>query len=416
MTPLYRTEALAAQHAAPRGGIVLVRPLSFALFSSAAAAMALIIILFLVCGTYTRRSMVAGQLVPDAGLIRIHVPQPGVVLERHVTENQLVHAGDVLFVVSSDRQGESGEIQSQIGAQITARQDSLRGELAATRQLQQHERDTLAAKLESQKGQLALMQQQIDGQRNRIELARGTLDTYKGLLAKSYVAPEQVRQKQGELLELQAQLQLLERERIGLQHEIEAQQQELAGLASRQDNQRAELERALSNTEQEYSENEARRRIVLAAPETGTATAVTADAGQAVNPDLPLLSIVPAGSALHAELYAPSRAVGFIRPGDHVLLRYAAYPYQKFGHQPGTVSWVSRAPLPRGEVAGLAGAAADGEPLYRIGVTLRAQAVQAYGMAQPLQPGMQLDADVLQERRRLYEWMLDPLFSLRGGS
>ena len=415
MTMLYRKEALQAQQLAPQGGIVLARPLSFTVFSTAAAVMAGAVILFLTLGSYTRRSTVAGQLVPDAGLIRIHAPQAGVVLERHVAENQKVRAGDVLFVVSSDRQSGGGEVQAQVGAQIAARQDSLRGELAATRQLQQQERHTLAARLQGQKGQLDLLQRQIDGQRNRVELARGTVDTYKGLLAKSYIAAEQVRQKQGELLELEAQLQGLERERLSLQHDIEARQAELAGLSARQDNQRAELQRALSNTTQEYSENEARRRVVLTAPESGIATAVTADAGQAVNPDLPLLSIVPSGSALHAELYAPSRAVGFIRPGDRVLLRYAAYPYQKFGHQPGTVAWVSKAPLARGEL-GSPGNADGGEPLYRIGVDLAAQTVQAYGTAQPLQPGMQLEADVLQERRRLYEWVLDPLFSLRGGA
>jgi membrane fusion protein len=32
-----------------------------------------------------------------------------------------------------------------------------------------------------------------------------------------------------------------------------------------------------------------------------------------------------------------------------------------------------------------------------------------------LQPGMQLEADVLIERRRLIEWVLEPLFTLTGG-
>jgi membrane fusion protein len=40
--------------------------------------------------------------------------------------------------------------------------------------------------------------------------------------------------------------------------------------------------------------------------------------------------------------------------------------------------------------------------------------VTAYGKAAPLQPGMQLDADVLLERRRLIEWVLDPVFTLTG--
>jgi membrane fusion protein len=40
--------------------------------------------------------------------------------------------------------------------------------------------------------------------------------------------------------------------------------------------------------------------------------------------------------------------------------------------------------------------------------------VRAYGQPVPLQPGMQLDADVLLERRRLIEWVFDPIFTLTG--
>ena len=54
------------------------------------------------------------------------------------------------------------------------------------------------------------------------------------------------------------------------------------------------------------------------------------------------------------------------------------------------------------------------EPLYRITVALDAQTVQAYGRGQPLVAGMQLDADVLLERRRLIEWIFEPLFSVAG--
>ncbi|HEX2011287.1 MAG TPA: anibiotic ABC transporter, partial [Roseateles sp.] len=97
-----------------------------------------------------------------------------------------------------------------------------------------------------------------------------------------------------------------------------------------------------------------------------------------------------------------------------VRLRYQAYPYQKFGHQEGRVLQVSRTPLPAAELAGLPlGPAAGGqEPLYRITVALQRQSVEAYGAEQPLAVGMQLDADVLLERRRLIEWIFEPLLAL----
>jgi membrane fusion protein len=54
------------------------------------------------------------------------------------------------------------------------------------------------------------------------------------------------------------------------------------------------------------------------------------------------------------------------------------------------------------------------EPLYRITVELDQQAVQAYGQAQALAPGMQLDADVMLDRRRLIEWIFEPVLSIAG--
>jgi membrane fusion protein len=103
-----------------------------------------------------------------------------------------------------------------------------------------------------------------------------------------------------------------------------------------------------------------------------------------------------------------------------VLIRYEAYPHQKFGHYTGVVTSVSRATVGAGELAergaaaGLAGLAASGEPVYRIAVALDSQSATAYGEAVPLQPGMTLEADIQIETRRIYEWVLDPLYSLTG--
>ena len=117
---------------------------------------------------------------------------------------------------------------------------------------------------------------------------------------------------------------------------------------------------------------------------------------------------------LEAQLLVPSRAIGFIEPGNTVLLRYQAYPYQKFGHHIGRVTRVSRSAVNPGESNALAGSGQATEPYYRVLVALDAQTVMAYGKPESLRPGMALEADILSERRRLYEWLLEPLYSLRG--
>jgi membrane fusion protein len=96
---------------------------------------------------------------------------------------------------------------------------------------------------------------------------------------------------------------------------------------------------------------------------------------------------------LQAQLLVPSRPVGFIEPGDRVLLRYQAFPYQKFGHHGGKVIRVSRSAI-NPETTG----AQTTEPYYRVLVALDRQDITAYGRPEPLRPGMVLDADILGER------------------
>jgi membrane fusion protein len=55
-------------------------------------------------------------------------------------------------------------------------------------------------------------------------------------------------------------------------------------------------------------------------------------------------------------------------------------------------------------------------PLYQVLVSLEAQDVIAYGEPRDLRAGMAVEADVLLETRRLYEWVLEPLLSLTGGA
>jgi len=414
---LFRDQALAAQHTKWLGQIVLIRPLSFTLLTIFAAILALVVCTFLTWGSYTKHSTISGQLIPNTGLIKVYAPQTGIVFEQQVKEGQQVKAGDVLYVLSSERQSSTqGATQAAISRQVEQRQASLRDELQKTRQLQVEERSGLNNKVAGLTNELAKLDNQIAGQQDRVELAVETLQRYQDLLKQDYISKEQFQQKQEDLLDQKNRQQSLERDRISVGRDLSAQQTELAGLSLKHQNQLAQIDRTLTSTGQELTESEAKRRIVVTAPEAGIATAVIADAGQAVDGNRPLVSIVPAGAILRAELYAPSRAIGFVRPGDKVLIRYQAYPYQKFGHQKGVVESVARTALPNNELNAL-GTPVGGnntEPMYRITVNLASQQVTAYGRPQALQAGMLLDADVQQEKLRLYEWVLEPLYSLTG--
>ena len=109
-----------------------------------------------------------------------------------------------------------------------------------------------------------------------------------------------------------------------------------------------------------------------------------------------------------------------MQPGQVVWLRYAAFPYQKFGMAEGQVTAVSRSPiapqdLPSGQAQALVAAAQANEPMYRITVRLPRQTVNTYGKPTLLAAGMSLDADVRQDSRNVWEWLLEPALAVAGG-
>ena len=101
----------------------------------------------------------------------------------------------------------------------------------------------------------------------------------------------------------------------------------------------------IAEIDQQVATTETRRSIEVHAPGAGNVTAIAVHPGQTISSGARMLTIVPENGKMQAELLAPSSAIAFLRPGERVLLRYSAFPYQRFGEHPGIVTEVSRAAL-----------------------------------------------------------------------
>ncbi|HGG9801950.1 TPA: HlyD family efflux transporter periplasmic adaptor subunit [Neisseria meningitidis] len=142
---------------------------------------------------------------------------------------------------------------------------------------------------------------------------------------------------------------------------------------------------------------------IIRAGRSGYIAIPNVEVGQQVDPSKLLLSIVPERTELYAHLYIPSSAAGFIKPKDKVVLRYQAYPYQKFGLASGSVVSVAKTALGRQELSGLGMVSSDlaksNEPVYLVKIKPDKSTITAYGEEKPLQIGMTLEADILHEKR-----------------
>lgn len=410
--PLFRPSAVAANRKDALGPIVLARPVSFGMLTGAAALIAALLGALLAFGSYSAHSTLRGRLVPDRGVIDVHSPQLGTIVDQRVAEGRRVERGDVLFVVSSERLTRTlGPAQSAVGERLEGRRRSLEAQIDDTRALERLERASLEESRSSLIAETALLERSIAAQRERVRMAQEAVERYGRVRAQGFASEDVLLAKQADLLEQRGRLQGLEREANGVARQLDDVTGRAESLELRYRNQIAELERSVTAAELDIAENEARREILVVAPANGVVTGITAVVGQLVDNSTPLAFIVPGGSRLRAELYAPSRAVGFIAVGEQVLLRYEPFPYQKFGHYHGTVEALSQtAVLPGIRAADAVGA----EPVYQVVVALESQNVVAYGVPRELRAGMAVEADVLLESRRLYEWVLEPLYSLRG--
>jgi membrane fusion protein len=280
--------------------------------------------------------------------------------------------------------------------------------------LSREQETALTERLAGLRQEIAQIATETELQRQRLALSQQTLARLESLREERFVSTAQINTKSEEVLALRAQLVALERQRSTLMRDVAALEGQRRELPLQERARAGELQRAAQALAQESAENEAKHEMLIRAPQDGTLAAVLAEPGQSVSPDVALASLVPADTRLQAHLYAPSSALGFIRPQQPVRLRVAAFPHQKFGHQAGAVLQVSSTPLQAGELAALPLAVKPNEPLYRVTVSLEHQYVLAYGREQPLAAGMQLDADVMLERRRLVEWLFAPVLGIAG--
>ena len=419
--PLFREEAIAEQRTQWLGTVLLAPSISHKLFVLFAITAAAAILGFLFYGDYTRKERIQGWLVPDQGLIRIFAPQSSVIKDLKVKDGDPVAKGEPLLVLSTELRSEAlGATLEEVTSRLRSRRDSLLAERGQKEVIYRQSTTSIADRLVALDIERAHRDKEIDVQRLRVELAEENVERLEQLRERGLIAGQRWQQVEDERLDNLSRLQALERERAEADQQWLSLKAEQESLPLNHQIELAKIDRDIATLEQELAEAEARRRIVIPAPEAGTVTSIQVKRGGTAQPSVPLLSIIPEGSALQAELYIPTRARGFIKPGQRVLLRYHAFPYQKFGHHEGTIAEIARSAITPDELArqlpGSAGTAASNGsgPVYPVTVDLARQSAIAYGEPVPLQPGMQLEADVHIETRPLFEWVLEPLFTLTG--
>ena len=248
-------------------------------------------------------------------------------------------------------------------------------------------------------------------QEKRLNSAREQAQKFVDLAKDKFYSDVAVRQKQDDVTDQEIRLQALKRQRLALDRDLSNAKLEEPAITLKSRSQVDQISRQISEVQQTLATEDAKRETVIRAPITGTVTNIAVSPGQSVAADALLATVLPKGSVLHVELLVPTRAIGFVTKGKEVVMRYEAFPFERFGQYRGVISDVSQTVWSAGEKIG---PMTVREPVYRVAVTLEQQTVSALGQTVPLRSGMLVNADILLEKRSLFEWIFEPVIQLKG--
>lgn len=406
---MFRTEAISHHTDRLSGDVAIAVPVAwqsigYLVFGGVAAGIA-----FLSLANYARVEIVTGAIVPEAGVSAVVPSRSGVIASLKVREGQLVAAGQTLAAIRSEEDNAAGSsAAAQIGLAIAQQDASLAEQTRASLAAAQAQQGQLAAQQSGLAAEIAQLESQISLQRELVKSAEDDLRKTKEVAERGFISVRDLRLREETLLSrrqnLSALTQSIASRRATLVETGRSASQVLAQARA----QSAGFSATRAQVAQQAADAEGSRSYVLRASVAGRVTALTARVGQPVSPQASLMTIVPSGSKLQAELAAPSAAIGFIKPGQTVRLAIDAFPYQRFGTITGKVETVATTAVTRQAPNGAAIA------VYPVMVSLDRAKVAAFGRQEPLVSGMSLTARIITENQSLIEWLFEPLLAVRN--
>ena len=373
-----------------------------------------------------------GKIVPQSFLKILQPAEPGIVREILVKDGDQVAEGQVLIRMDTRL---SDADRSMVENELRTR----------TLQLRRIDAELNAVPLVRRATDEAALFAQVEAQyRARRQVYRDALDAESALLVKAeqdLKVAKEVEDKLGKTMPIYRQqaegwetlaregyagkLMALERQRLYLENaqDLKAQTHSIEGLRAtiaqsatrlaqitsnyRQQlhNERSEAEAQRHRAAQEFDKQQHRSSLLeLKAPQAGIVKDLaTHTPGTVVAPGAILLTLVPSGEPLVAEVWIDNADAGFVQPEQKSRIKIAAFPFQKYGMIDGTVRHISA----DAQNADPSGTQPFRNAAYRALIALDRNQSSVGGL--PLVPGMLVSAEIHLGTRSVIEYLLSPV-------
>ena len=273
-------------------------------------------------------------------------------------------------------------------------------------------KQSLQAMVAQKQAELRTVESAIVPLEQYLEISRTRVADYEKLLEKSYVPRQEYLQRKQERINAERDLAGQRSRKAELQSAIIGARQELSVTVT--DTRRQLLDEwrqareQIQQYEPEFAKATQRDALMqLRAPVAGTVQQLAVHTvGGVITPAQPLLSLVPENEPLEVEATVLNQDIGFVQPGQRATIKVESFPYTRYGYIEGVVESVSHDAI-QDEKLGL---------VYQARVKMGRTALVINGVTVHLTSGMTLTAEINTGKRRVIDYILDPLKQGAGES
>ena len=410
---LFRTEVVNRPTSNSHGNILLSPSPLYSLLTGMFVVWLAAAIIYISVGQYPRKTSVQGWLEPKTGMFKLFShSQRGEVTAVHVENGAKVSKGDPLVTISYRDKDTNGSANTFVFEELKATEARTMQSLMRLRELHTLERMQLSSERSNAKSVLEELDTLVQLAQQQWSLANRRLNQQTRLKKAGFVSQQNIDDEDFRVLSLTHQLKLAEQEREKARLHLKSLSQKVSSFPQRHANELSDIENKLSDIRRRIIIQKNAEEKTIYASHGGVVSGLNVKVGYIVDGKRPLLTVLPQNAAMLARIVIPVSNAGFIDVGQSLRIRYDAFPYQKFGTHLGEVVSVSPTMMLPGELVDAP--ILIQEPSYVVTAQLNTNEISAYGKALTLKAGMTFSADVLLSQRTLIEWLLEPLYSIRG--
>lgn len=409
---MFRQEVVNYKTQRLQGAVIATQPTPLYVTCLSTFLVFLVIVLFLSQSQFSRKETVKGFVIPSKGVVKVFANRIGVVDSLYVAEGQFVNEGDKLVTIKNSQSLATGiELSAALSEQLQVQADVFRSELESIKLLFKKEKENYDTQITQLEKALEVIESTLETNKKILNIKKHLLEKNEQLFKNGYLSESQLNDfKQTYFGALESHNQI-KRERISRAIELSSLKAKKHTMPETQALREADIRRRISEIEARLTELDSQFVFTQKAPESGVVTAIQPYMGTKVATDSPILSIIPTDSPLEVELLLPTKSAGFVQANEEVRIRFDAFPYQKFGSVSGKIIRIDKSIILPTEKA--LPIAVD-EAMYRVRAFISTQSISAYGKEFPIKVGMSVEADIILDTRSLLDWLLDPIYAIRG--